>query len=178
MYGTVQNSFFRTNNIDIGNLLQVDSFISAIELSPTNTYDMAPWNNTTLQLAPAKWIWNISSAATDAPVNVYIWFYISFYYTGSQNTGTIYIATDNFSSTYINGGSEILCSVFSTTVSETFTMLSGFNYIRTSTYNSGGPAGLIIAVYDSNSIYVCGSNNTWTMSTSSGYQTGALPYNR
>jgi hypothetical protein len=180
MYGTVQNSFFRTNNIDIGNLLQVDSFTSAVELS-SNTSNMSPWNNNDTHIQPAKWIWNISSAASSAPANIFLWFYYSFYYTDSQNTGTIYISADNYSTTYINGGSGIVCNVFNTCTVQTFTILNGFNYIRTSTYNGeseSNPAGLIIAIYDSNSIYVCGTNNTWTMSTSSGYQTGALSYNR
>lgn len=182
MHGTVlPTSFFRTNNIDIGNLLQVDNFTSAIELSPTNTYNMGPWNNTQTNLAPAKWIWNITDAATSAPPNIYLWFYYSFYYTGSQNQGTIYISADNNSTTYMNGGTGIVSNIFTTSTVQTVTILNGFNYIRTSTYNAGteaNPAGLIIAIYDSNSIYVCGTNNTWAMSTSSAYNTEALPYNR
>jgi hypothetical protein len=105
----------------------------------------------------------------------------SFYYTGSQNTGTIYISADNVSTTYINGGTGIQCNIYNTAVSQTFTILNGFNRIRTSAYNAdtiANPAGLIIAVYDSNSIYVCGTNNTWAMATSSAYNTGELPYNR
>jgi hypothetical protein len=183
MHGTVQNSFFRTNNIDIGNLLQVDSFISAIELSPTNTYNMAPWNNPEIKLQPAKWIWDRTSASTSAPANIYFWFYYSFYYTGSQNQGTIYISADNYSTTYINGGTGITSNTFNTCTVQTVTILNGFNYIRTSTYNAGtadNPAGLIIALYngDSTPKYVCGTNNTWGMSTSVSYQTGALAYNR
>jgi hypothetical protein len=183
MHGTVlPTSFFRTNNTDFGNLLQVDNFTSAIELSPTNTYNMGPWNNNETKLAPAKWIWNITGAASSAPANIFLWFYYSFYYNGNQNQGTIYIAADNFSTTYINGGTGIVSNdSFTTRTSVTFTMLNGFNYIRTSAYNGGStnnPAGLIITVYDSNSIYVCGTNNTWAMSTSSAYTTGALAYNR
>lgn len=184
MHGTVSpTSFFRTKNIDIGNLLQVDNFTRAVELSP-NTSNMIPWNNTKSQLEPAKWIWDRASAATTAPGLVYFWFYYSFYYSGSGNTGTIYIAADNYSTTYINGGTGIESTGFNTntTLNRQFTILNGFNYIRTSAYNAEGntnnPAGLIIAVYDSNSIYVCGTNNTWAMSTSSAYNTGALPYNR
>ena len=184
MHGTVlPTSFFRTNNIDFGNLLQVDNFTSAIELSPTNTYNMGPWNNNETKLAPAKWIWNIASAAAGTtPFNIYLWFYYSFYYTGSQNQGTIYISADNNSTTYINGGTGIISdNTYTTSSNTTFTILNGFNYIRTSAYNAGtttNPAGLIIAVYDSNSIYVCGTNNTWAMSTSSAYTIGALAYNR
>jgi hypothetical protein len=181
MHGTVSpTSFFRTNNIDIGNLLQVDNFTRAIELVP-NTYNMTPWGNTEIKLQPAKWIWDRENAASSAPGSVYFWFYYSFYYTVSENTGTIYISADNYSTTYINGGTGIESIGYNRAVVQTFTILNGFNYIRTSAFNAdtvANPAGFIIAVYDSNSIYVCGTNNTWAMSTSAGYQTGALPYNR
>jgi hypothetical protein len=180
IHGNIEKSYFRVNNQDIGSYLQVDNFTQAIEISQ-NAYNMSPWNNNSILLRPAKWIWNSLSAASSAPQNQYLWFYYSFYYDGLQNTGNIHVSADNYSATYINGIFIIDSGSFSIATTQNVTILNGFNYIRISAYNagsSGNPAGLIFALYDSTSTLICVTNKNWGISYSSGYKSGALVYAR
>ena len=91
----------------------------------SNAYNMGPWNNGNTFFQYSKWVWNIASAASNADVYIYLWFYGSFYYAGVQNTGTIYIAADNVSTTYVNGGTTI----GSTVVYNSLTLQTTFIYV-------------------------------------------------
>ena len=179
VYGTRKACNYISGTTDIGTYYQYDS------TSGTTTFDLgafniSPWNVSTTQMSNARWIWNNANARTDAPTFVYIWFYFTFNYAGSANTGTLYATCDNFSTFYLNSGTGITINGgWPTAITSSISIVNGLNYIRVCAYNSGGPAGLLIAINDSSGTNIVNTSNAWvnTISTNSTYNQGAQPFN-
>ena len=182
MHGTVQNSFFRTKNIDIGRLLQVDTYTPAVIINNAgdSSYRLNPFTTTNEKLQYSKWIWDTSNAWQTTDMYIYLWFYYSFY-SASSYTGTIWCGQPTLGGSYLyfnnimiyNEGSGVEFYDRSYTV----TINIGVNNIKYSAYNFFASAGLILALYDNNNIFICGTSDRWSMSTSSAFNTGALLYN-
>jgi hypothetical protein len=112
-------------------------------------------------------------------VGVGIWFYYTFYYSGSTNsTIELWAVTDDVGYFSLNQGGYIDISYgWPVTSVSTYrgyvTVVNGLNYIRVYAYNNGGPAGLLISLYDE---YQGGSiattNGNWAINIGD-----ALPYN-
>jgi len=189
-HGVRKRSYFLEDGVDTGSLFQVDAESFSIELGP---YNMGPWGSST-KYQYAKWIWNISNAQATAPGSgdsVYLWFYYSFYSTVA-NSGTIYGICDDVGTMYLNNvnvGNTGSWGATSDGASYPINILKGLNYIRVAAYNAdtANPAGLIIAVYDSNNTNIANTNSNWVYSqvSNSTYQTeanfnnmaGALTFN-
>jgi hypothetical protein len=99
----------------------------------------------------------MASAATFAPVYVYLNFWRTFSGYAGLNA-TIHINVDTSAIAYINdvalGGS------FSNYGSYNFTML-GTNMIRIYAWNTNGPAGLIVAVFNQTNHVLVRSDSSW-----------------
>jgi hypothetical protein len=176
---------------DIGNYYQFDAYTNAIindtrlGSSYSGAYNMPPWNVTETKMQNAKWIWNNSDAANAVAPYVYLWFYYTFFYSGADNTGTLYAVCDNIGTFYLNQGTGIVITSGwpGTNVSAdrgNITIKNGLNYIRVSAYNDGpgnNPAGLLVTIVDSNGTAVANSNSDWAYGTSNAYQAGADTYN-
>ena len=158
--------------------------IAALYNSNTNPTNPTPYLSTVWGSLPtvfqyAKWIWSMSTSAWYAPSNAdgyYHWFYYTFYFPGAQNTGNLYVAADDYASVYFNNTNVTnIVSGYSTTTATpiAISINNGLNYIRIASYNGGGPAGLICAVYDSGANNIANTNDKWAISmvTNSTYKT-------
>jgi hypothetical protein len=194
-FGTRKKSYFLENGVDIGSLFQIDSENFSFELG---VYSMAPWNmsTTSSKFVNAKWIWNISTAATSAPGSgnnpaVFLWYYYTFY-SNTANTGTIYGSIDNQGIIYLNGTAVLSNSGGSwpNGTNGSINILKGLNYIRVACYNDGidtnntNPAGLLVAVYDSGNNNIANTNSNWSWSqvassnnTIANYTSGGITFN-
>jgi len=127
-------------------------------------------------------IWNISTAATTAPDNVFLWFYYSFNFSGTITNATIYAAVDDQATIYINNVkvSDITYSssfgVSSAQIINNVTLVNGTNYIKVAANNNGGQACLILSIYNG-STYVTGTNTNWKFAISKTYNTLPDPFN-
>jgi hypothetical protein len=171
-YGERKNSFFKENNVDIGSLFQVTD-VSYVYITSDN-YNSFPWGLTNSNYINAKWIWSTQDASLNAidareyPYESY-WFYYTFYYTGMDNTGKLYCICDNFAKIYFNyyiNNSSFISSDWTTTSGQynNITIKNGLNYIIIAAYNIGGPAGLILTIYDNANNCIVNTNEYWTFS--------------
>ena len=180
MFGKRNASNFSNDpGYDIYNY-QVDSVTYAIDVGGRANAPSG-WTIST-NLANARIIWNVANSnTTSVAANVYIWFYYSFYYSGSTNTGTLYYFHDDFATYYISSGgafTSILNSSYTGSSSSiSITITKGMNYIRICAYNSGGAAGLMAAIYDSAGNNIINTNSSWAITTSSAYNSGAATFN-
>jgi hypothetical protein len=173
-FGTKQRTSFLLNGKDIGDYLQYDddTLYRAIVVAVYNTNT---WGVTNSSMSSAVWIWNISGAATTAPGSAsdgtpYLWFYYTFYYNKPNNTGTAYGACDNVAYLYFNGiNVGTLDGGWPGGITISINIVNGLNYIRAPAYNQGGPAGLIIAFYDSEGNNIANTNGFWSVSQSANY---------
>ena len=168
-FGTKKRTSFFLNGKDIGDYLQYDddTLYRALYAAP---YNSSTWGVTNSFMSSAVWIWNISGAVTTAPGNVYLWFYYTFYYNKPNNTGTAYGACDNVGYLYFNGANVgTLDGGWPGGITITINIVNGLNYIRVPAYNQGGPAGLIIAFYDSEGNNIANTNGFWSVSQSANY---------
>jgi hypothetical protein len=179
VYGARTACNYLVGSTDIGTYYQRDSTsgTTTFNLGPAN---MSPWFVTTTQSQNARWIWNVENANITAPVNVFIWFYFTFFYNGAANTGTLYAACDNIGTFYLNNGTGIdISGGWPTNVTSSVNIVNGLNFIRVCGYNLGGPAGLLIAISDSSGTNIVNTNGSWvnTISTNNTYNQGAEPFN-
>jgi len=186
--GTRSLCNFLSGTTDIGNYYQRDP-LSSVSVCVTNhsgqvvngVYNMSPWFVSSSQLSTAIWIWDITTAASSAPTFIYIWFYYTFFYSGAANTGTLWAVCDNFGTFFLNQGTGITIDGGWPTSGNrgNISIVNGINYIRVCAYNSGGPAGLLIALLDSDGNTITVTNSNWSISYSSDstYNSGALIYN-
>ena len=177
VYGTRKACNYLSGTTDIGTYYQYDSTKASDDLG---AYNIAPWNVTTSQTSNARWIWNNANAASSATAYIYIWFYFTFHYSGSANTGTLYAACDNHSTFYLNGGTGItIDGGWPTTRQISISIVNGLNYIRVCAYNSGGPAGLLIAINDSKGTNIVNTSSAWVNSISNNgkYNQGEQAFN-
>lgn len=182
VYGTRKASNYFIGNDDIGKYYQCDS-TGGTTTYDLGAYNMSPWNVTDTRMANARWIWNSSNAQNSAPIPSRIWFYYTFYYSGPNNTGTLYACCDNYSTFYLNGVAFYELNGWNPPViSRSINILSGLNFIRVFAYNAGdvvNPAGLLMALYDSSSINIVNTSTHWvnTTSTSNTNDEGSQPFN-
>jgi hypothetical protein len=168
MHGTRSKCNYQVGGVDIGTYYQKDTSNFVYNMGVYN-FSGCPWLPLDPKLSNAYWIWGLADAYINDPTNYTYWMYYTFYYSGSQNTGTVYLVCDNvcnlyFNSVYIpgvNGGGW----GSTTAPSASITIKNGLNYIRISAYNGGGPAGLICAMYDSSVTNVANSDSNWAYST-------------
>jgi hypothetical protein len=196
MFGSRSLCRFLTGTQDIGFYYQRDGFTRASVLTvnrqgqtvnPPGVFNMSPWYVSSVQMQLATWIWNLSTAAQSAPINYYLWFYYTFFYSGTSNlTCTLWGVCDNIATFYLNQGTGISMNGGwpATGVNPNrgnITIVPGLNYIRVCAYNldSGSPAGLLIAItlVDSTGSAIVTTNGDWAISNSNSYDTGALTYN-
>ena len=188
MFGTRSLCKYLSGTTDIGNYYQRDSFtIAPICVTYGSTtyngvYNMPPWYVTSSQMSTATWIWDRTTAASDAPVNQYLWFYYTFFYSGAANTGRLWAITDDQGTFYLNQGTGIGISGGWPTSGDrgNISIVNGLNYIRVSAYNQGGPAGLLISILDSGNNKIATTNGNWAISgPTANYNTPsqALTYN-
>lgn len=172
MFGTRSLSGFSESGTDLGFYFQVETPTYANDLGAYNVAN--PWGGAQgTKFQYARWIWNEAGAVNDAAAYSYMWYYYTFYYTGSQNTGTVYGICDDVGRFYLNGsdvgsmgggwGPNSNGNSFSVSI------VNGMNYIRISAYNSGGPAGLIVALYNSEGTNIVNTNSNWAVATSTSY---------
>jgi hypothetical protein len=179
VYGTRKACNYMSGTTDIGTYYQYDS-TSGTTTYDTGAYNTYPWYISTSQMANARWIWNTANARDSASSYVYIWFYYTFYYSGSANTGTLYSSCDDVGTFSLNGGTGInINGGWPTARSSSISIVNGLNYIRVCAYNMGGPAGLLIAIYDSNGTNIVNTSTAWvnSVSTNSTYNQGGQPFN-
>ena len=118
-------------------------------------YGMGPWGSSSIRYFGgssrpiSQWIWNIPSAASNAPVGITIPFIKIHYSRGNMRLG-LNIAADDAASVYINGryigyvgggwggkANKLYC-----------TAKSGKNVFTFNSRNGGGPAGLAVYAYN------------------------------
>lgn len=165
-HGTRQKSFLRENDIDIGSLFQ-RSDVSYAYVAASN-YNAMPWNLNNTKLQNAKWIWGSDNASSDASNTPY-WFYYTFYYTAIDNSGTLYFSCDNVVDIYFNNRTTtptISSNNWQTApnTANQITVKKGLNYIRANASNAGGPAGLIMTLYDISNVCIANTNENWVFS--------------
>ena len=138
--------------------------VSIIDLTNTNLSG---------QYKSASWIWNASYAASTAIPNQYIWFYNNFVYKGASTTGKVYALVNNVGALYFNGNSVgTIGSNFGSSGNGTIlqvSLLYGFNKIAVAAYSTGGPGGLILALFDDTGTLVTKTDESWTQQCSQTY---------
>lgn len=187
--GTRSLCKFLSGTTDIGNYYQRDSLTIA-PICVTNysgtvvngVYSMTPWNVTSSQMSTAIWIWDRTTAANNAPANQYLWFYYTFYYSGSNNIGTLWAICDDIGTFYLNQGTGIgIDGGWPASGNRgNINIVNGLNYIRVCGYNIDGPAGLLISILDSGGNVVATTNGDWSISgptSSYNVPSQALTYN-
>jgi hypothetical protein len=146
MFGTRTRCNYQQSGTDLSTFFQQDAFNNSFDLG---AYNMTQWNLTNTNYQNARWIWASANANIDASGNLdgkYYWFYYTFYYNGSNTSGTLYLSCDNNAVAFFNsnsvltlandaGGNYGLNSVAITLIP------NGLNYIRIAAYNSGYGAG-------------------------------------
>jgi hypothetical protein len=172
MFGTRSLTGFSESGTDLGFYFQVDAPTYANDLGAYNVAN--PWGGAQgAKFQYARWIWNEAGAIASAVANSYMWYYYTFYYTGAANTGTVYGICDNYAGFYLNGayvGSmDGGWGTGSNGNSFSISIVNGMNYIRIAAYNGGGPAGLIVALYNSAGTNIVNTNGNWAVATSTTY---------
>jgi hypothetical protein len=193
---------FKMNGIDLGGYFQQTSqldvangygycFANNFFANHFNNYNGKFYTVTNYpylvnSLAQTIWAENTTYTQTAA-----YWLYYTFYYSGSNTTGTIYALVDDSATIYLNG--TLITSTVGAiylappqTYAYSFNNLNtGLNYIRVAVNNGGGYGAFIGAVYDSASTLLAITNQQWTWSniptpynSYSGYNDirGWLPY--
>jgi len=178
VFGTRSEIGYKLTGFDIGRYFQKDSVIYSCDLGD---YRIAPWGQQNASFQYARWIWNDPNANTSAVANVYLWFYYSFYYNGTNNTGKVYAMCDNIGEFWFNGVDIGSISGGVGTVGNIYNIpiLNGLNCIRISAYNQGSGAGLLASLYDSASNHIISTNSDWvvTISTNNTFNSGAAIFN-
>jgi len=143
VHGTRSKSYFLEGGTDLGYYFQVDSVLKVIEIGAyVNSIVGGTANNA--KYVNAKWIW---PSYTMQGINdgYTFWFYYTFYYSGSANTGTIYGACDDYAYLYFNSTAiGTLSGAYATTGatnSYSVSIVNGLNYIRIAAYNGGSTSG-------------------------------------
>jgi hypothetical protein len=125
------------------------------------------------QYNAASWIWNVSYAATAAVPNQYIWFYKNFVYKGNAMLGQVYALVMDVGALYLNGKSVgSIGSSWGASGNGTIlpiTLVYGLNTIAIAAYATGGPGGLIAAVFDGNGTALTQTDQTWTFQCSQSF---------
>lgn len=142
MFGTRTKCNYQQDGTDLSVFYQKDDFTNSSNLG---AYNMSPWNLTNTNYQNANWIWASSNANIDASGNLdgkYYWFYYTFYYNGSNTTGTMYLSCDSNAVAFFNNNSVLTLPTDSTgnygLNSVAITLIpNGLNYIRIAAYNSG-----------------------------------------
>jgi hypothetical protein len=169
MFGKRETVRFEIGGDDIGKYFQQDStFSRAIQLSSSN----AAWDTwvpptLTNKFASAKFIWNVANADISAPVNVYIWFYYTVYYSGaSTKSCTLYCVVDDNATVFINNAAAInVSNVISASTGYTVNIIPGLNYIKVLAWNGGSAAGLKLTIVDGATLIVA-TNSDWAYTIS------------
>ena len=127
--------------------------------------------NTTYYPSQVKGIWN--DLTTPSKINIS--FTYTFNYTGSTNTGTFYVAVDDFAWIFINGGAPTFAPYENWNlnnnkgVTGAMPIINGLNTIEIIAYNYNpnnpnvlsGPAALFGAFYDSNNNLIAYTSKEW-----------------
>jgi hypothetical protein len=193
MFGTCKNSGYLVKGVDIGASYQIDAIGSSASnnalgfsggssknyANELGNYTLAVWGGAQgAVFANAKWIWNDPAGASGCVANSYMWFYSTFYYSGSSVNGRAYGICDDVAYFYLNGTGIGTFSAGwgagSNGNNYAITLIQGINYIKIAAYNTGGPAGLIATFYDGASVNVANTNGSWAFTLSSAYQSGSL----
>ena len=136
---------------------------------------MSPWNDNSFVDPTAVWIWNTQGASSNAPTGVEVPISKTFYMDschpcmqGSVATGTVYVFVDDEATVYLNNVLvETVPSGRSTAqgVSGSFRMTAGTNFFTFIAENTGGPAGLLFAIYcqtSKSSMLLMHSDASWS----------------
>ena len=164
----IRNGSPTPNNIHIGEwrmYAKSDAELSGLanrDLSLKNTTPsfvlgtavMGPWGNQNFKDEKAHWVWNIPNAQSNAPAG----FYITFKRVWENSTGkdikaTIHIVIDDIAKVYLND--SFLQQVSGGWWTPDYpkipvTISKGKNLFTFMSMNTGGPAGLVYSVIDSN----------------------------
>lgn len=130
-------------------------------------YPIAPWGSTSNFVDPqAQWIWNLSTAATEAPANIPIKF--STLYTNSSGSpidAVLHVLVDDNATVYLNGTKVGVVGGGWNSPDYTKLPISlpiGYNTIDIVATNAGGPAALIASlVKTSDKSVLLRTDNTW-----------------
>lgn len=134
----------------------------------TASYNGGPWGTWAFVDKSAKWIWYTNNAASNAPTNSGspVTLLTSF---NNSNAGytdvTICGICDDSCNIYING--QKVGSIYGgwgdggRGVQIKTTISPGLNIMCVEVENSGGPAGLILSIYDSNGKVFTRTNTSW-----------------
>ncbi len=184
MFGTRRLSNYKMNNTDLGFYYQKDTPTYALSMGGINdAYPLSIWGGAPHSIfTNSLYIWNVVGTSTySPPANIYLCFYHSFFYNGTQNTGIINCICDNFAAIYFNNvsigsgsggwGAGSLGSQYPITIA------NGMNYIRIFAYNGGGPAMLLVVIRNAAGTVLANSNTNWAYSITASYESGALAYN-
>jgi hypothetical protein len=184
MFGTRTRCNYQHVGTDLSTFYQQDAFNNSFDLG---AYNMTPWNLTNTIYQNARWIWASATANIDASGNLdgkYYWFYYTFYYNGSNTSGTLYLSCDNNAVAFFNSNSVLTLANddvgnFNGVNSVSITLIpNGLNYIRIAAYNSGngntgtGSGGNVVTLTNgststngSNTLYTFSSNGSITFSS-------------
>lgn len=168
MYGTRKQSNYLIDGVDIGYYYQYNTTTPAIVVGGVST---GTWGTMNTVFTNAYWIWNAENTAVSAVTNEQLYFYHTFFNSGSPYTGRCYIAVDNigtftFNNIFIgncNGGYGNNSQGFIFDVN----VVTGLNYIKISGLNAGtanNPAGCIFAMTKSG-INIINSGADWYVKT-------------
>jgi hypothetical protein len=201
MHGPRNTTGFMVKGVDVGYYFQQSSpFDGSYGYCFSVTYDnylgVGAGANPDPTLYDANIIWPENSYLPQAAnQGVFYWVYHTFYYDGSDNSGTVYTRVDDNGVLYFN---EDFISDITLVGGYTYTVRikNGLNYIRVAICNEGNQgasgfgygyvAALILAMVDSASKVVAVTNQNWTWSmvpspynTSTAYKDtrGLLPFN-
>lgn len=143
------------------------SYLQSGTAAPTlGLFGIGPWGSGSGFVdSSAYWIWNISTAASDAPSGIY--FHFNRQITVSSSTpAVLHVISDNGGTAYLNtvslGG--IADGGWGTTAYPRFsiTLLPGTNLIDLYCSNAGGPAGVIASVIRvSDSAVLLRTDSSW-----------------
>ena len=143
------------------------SYLQSGTAAPTlGLFGISPWSSSSGFVdSSAYWIWNISTAASDAPSGIY--FHFNRQITVSSSTpAVLHVISDNGGTAYLNSVSlgGIVDGGWATTAYSRFsiTLLPGTNLIDLYCSNAGGPAGVIASVIRvSDSAVLLHTDSSW-----------------
>jgi len=169
-YQNTRNLLFHTDStwkfVKQPDLVNFSYSANALPVYVAIPYGGSPWgtgwkNNIGLNDSSANWIWYTPNAQNNAPVNPnpVIFQYIYSNNTGSNISATLYCIPDDWTSFSLNN--RLIVSNTSNAIRVNLLILPGNNLFEFNAINGGGPAGLVVTVYDSNSRLLFHTDSSW-----------------
>jgi alpha-tubulin suppressor-like RCC1 family protein len=170
MHGPRNSTGYLINGIDMGRLFQNSSHCDGSYgyCFTVNHSSIEQTDN----LRNSQLIWPENSAVAQGIQQCTYWLYHTFYYSGSNTSGKLYVIVDNSATFYLNStfiSSSITFNGGNSIIINLTNIVNGLNYIRVAVANDNtNLAGFMAAIYDSSNNLIATTDSTWTYSVVKG----------